>query len=135
MFSLCSFPPCIYGVFRHTACAVNTDDGNYRETRCPKRGSVPNNVKHLVFKSSMGAGKPIPECVQWIVVRLSTCLSVEEICMYADISKSSVDRILAHFRRTGTVPVHASRSQHRFRKALCDKDVEVSCQLSLCTLD
>jgi hypothetical protein len=47
---------------------------------------------------TMAPGKVIPETIQWIVVRLSTRLSIEEICMYVDISKRSVEKIMAHFR-------------------------------------
>ena len=77
----------------------------------------------------MGSGKAIPESVQWIVIRLSTRLSVEEICMYADISKRSVERIMAYFRRTGDVLV-ASKSKGYLpsHRALCDQDIEVCCQ-------
>ena len=76
----------------------------------------------------MGHGKAIPESVQWIAVRLSTRLPVEDVCMYTDISKRSFERIMAHFRRTGDVLVPASRLKHRLHRALCDQDIEVSCQ-------
>jgi hypothetical protein len=46
--------------------------------------------------------------------------------MYADISKRSVERIMAHFRRTGNVLVPAPRPKHHLQRALCDKDIEVS---------
>ena len=74
----------------------------------------------------MIAGKAILECVQWIVVQLSTQLSTEEICMYIDVSKRSVERIMAHFRRSGDVLTPAPQSKHQLHQALCDQDIEVS---------
>jgi len=73
----------------------------------------------------MVQGKAIPEPVQWIVVRLSTLMPLEEVCMYTDVSKRSVERIMAHFRRTGSIMVPASKAKHQLHRALCDYDVEV----------
>jgi hypothetical protein len=73
----------------------------------------------------MVQGKAIPEPVQWIVVRLSALMPVEDVCMITDISKRSVERIMAQFRKTGDIMVPASRAKHHIHRALCDYDVEV----------
>lgn len=73
----------------------------------------------------MVQGKAIPELVQWIVVRLSTSMSMDDVCMYTDVSKRSVERIMAHFGQTGAVMVPASKVKHQLQRALCDYDVEV----------
>ena len=74
----------------------------------------------------MGQGKAILEVVQWIVVRLSATMPIEDVCMYSDISKRSVEKIMAHFRRTGDIIKPAERSKDNPGNALCDHDVEVS---------
>jgi hypothetical protein len=53
----------------------------------------------------MVQGKAIPEVVHWIVICLSPIMRPEEITMYTDIGLCAVDKILAHFRRTGGVNV------------------------------
>jgi hypothetical protein len=79
----------------------------------------------------MGQGKAIPDCVKWIVVRLSTSMSVEDIAMYTDISQSSVQRILAIFRRTSDINIpKISVTQHH--GMLDNEQIEVSSTLSLC---
>lgn len=74
--------------------------------------------------TEMGQGKATPEAVQWIVVRLSSVMSEEDIAMYADISLHTVQRILSHFNRTHEVIVPKSSKCHT-QSALCDYDIEV----------
>lgn len=72
----------------------------------------------------MAKGKPIPETVQWIVIRLSTRMSVDEIAMYTDIGVRSAQRILAHFKKHGDVNA-PKRAKPKPRGFLCDYDIQV----------
>jgi hypothetical protein len=72
----------------------------------------------------MAVGKAIPETVHWIVIRLSTIMSVDDIAMYTDISVCSVKRILGHFRKTGDINV-PKRLRPQLHKSLCDYDIQV----------
>ena len=69
-------------------------------------------------------GKAIPEAVQWIIIRLSTTMKVDEISMYTDVGTRSVKRILAHFRKTGDVK-DAKRKRPQLHQVLCDYDIQV----------
>lgn len=73
----------------------------------------------------MVAGKAIPESVQWIIIRLSTIMAVDDIATYTDVGTRSVKRILAHFRQTGDVDI-AKRAGLHLHRTLCDYDIQVS---------
>lgn len=51
----------------------------------------------------MPQGKPVSEEVQWIIVRLGTVMSTNDIAMYADLSEHKVKDILAYFKWMGEV--------------------------------
>jgi hypothetical protein len=53
----------------------------------------------------MARGKPIPETTQWIIIRLSTTMSVDDIALYTSISPASIRRILKFFKETADVNV------------------------------
>jgi hypothetical protein len=72
----------------------------------------------------MVAGKPIPEEVHWIVIRLSISMEPKEISMYTDLGLCSVRKILAHFRKTGDVNV-PKRLRPQIHRSLCDYDIQV----------
>jgi hypothetical protein len=72
----------------------------------------------------MARGKAIPEVVHWIVIRLSTTMSAEQISMYTDVGVRKVNEILTHFKQTGDIKI-SRRSEHRLHKTLCDYDIEV----------
>ena len=73
----------------------------------------------------MVQGQPIPESIQWIIVRMGPLMSTEEISNLMQVSECRVQSILAHFRHTGDVqaPKH---TKDKVKHALCDEDVEVS---------
>ena len=73
----------------------------------------------------MGRGKAISEEVQWIVVRLSTKMNVEDISMYTGISIRSVQRILACFQRSEDVIIPKQSTKERKTK-LGEAELEVS---------
>ena len=78
----------------------------------------------------MARGKAIPEVVHWIIIRLSTILSAEEISMYTDVSTHKVSEIIAYFNWTGGVNLsHHSKCQ--LHKTLCDYNIEVCSTLPL----
>jgi len=81
----------------------------------------------------MPQGKPVSEDVQWIVVRLGTAMSADDIAMYADLSERKVKDILAHFKQTGEVKLEGSkRSRPKLHRTLCDYEIEVCSWLSIC---
>ena len=78
----------------------------------------------------MPQGKAIPSVVHWIVVRLSTTMSEEDIAMYTDISIRSVRKILSTFRLTGSVLAPKSEKPKTHR-SLNNYDVQVRVYLTL----
>lgn len=77
----------------------------------------------------MARGKATPEVVHWIVIRLSTVMSAEEISMYTDVGVRKVNEILAYFKQTGGIKP-SRRSENQLQRTLCDYDIEVSMSLS-----
>jgi CRP-like cAMP-binding protein len=53
-------------------------------------------------------------------------MPIDDVCMFTDVSKRIVERIMAHFRCTGGIVVHGSKTKHHLHRALSDYDVEVS---------
>ena len=78
----------------------------------------------------MAQGKAIPEVVQWIIVRLSTNMSADEISMYTDVGLRKVNEIIAYFNKTGDIKL-SRRSKRQLHRTLCDHDIEVSSTPSL----
>ncbi len=74
----------------------------------------------------MVACKAIPETVQWIIVRLSSTMSVEDVAMYTDVGQRTVKKILSHFQQTGGVIARKSTEPPALCQSLCDDDVGVS---------
>jgi len=74
----------------------------------------------------MAKGKAISVQIQWIVIRLSTRMSVDEIAMYTDIGVRSVQRIMAHFKKYGDRdPNLLKQPKPQPRRLLCDYDIQV----------
>jgi DNA-binding transcriptional regulator LsrR (DeoR family) len=69
--------------------------------------------------------KPISEEIQWIIVRLSTAMSREDIAMYTGVSRRKVDDVMSTFDKNGTVEVY-TRPKPLTYSSLCDDDVQVS---------
>jgi hypothetical protein len=76
----------------------------------------------------MAQGKVIPEVVHWIIIRLATTMSAEEISMYTDVGMCKVNQILSHFKETGSVKL-SRRSKRQLHRTLCDFDIEVCIDL------
>jgi len=72
----------------------------------------------------MGQGKFIPESTQWIIIHLSSTMSIEDTAMYSDILPSSIRRILAHLKETGDV-IKSRCSKMQLTLTLCDLDIQV----------
>ena len=72
----------------------------------------------------MPRGQAVSYAVQWIIVRLSAIMSVDEISGFVDLSSRKVRGILGHFKRTGdvNVPKHEQPTLH---KSLQDEDIQV----------
>jgi hypothetical protein len=82
----------------------------------------------------MPKGKAISPDIQWIIIRMSTCLSVEDISMYTDLTIRSVKKILAHYEETSDVLIPKKLSGGP-RRILDDFDVHVCTTLvSTCLL-
>jgi hypothetical protein len=71
--------------------------------------------------------------VQWIVVRLSATMSVEDVAMYTDVGQRTVKNILVHFRQTGEVIVRKSTRPPSLHQSLCSYDIDVCHFLFLCS--
>jgi transcription initiation factor IIE alpha subunit len=72
----------------------------------------------------MAKGKSIPEAIRWVIIRLSTAMTTEEISMYTDVSERSVRKILSYFNQTGDVE-GKKETKPLLYKSLCDYDIEV----------
>jgi hypothetical protein len=81
-----------------------------------------------VATTKMPQGKAIPSVVHWIVVRLGTTMSEEDIAMYTDISIRSVRKILSTFRLTGCV-IAPKSERPKTHRSLNNYDVEVRVSL------
>jgi hypothetical protein len=75
-----------------------------------------------IFSTSMG--KPISEEIQWIVIRLSTAMSREDIAMYTGISQRKIDNVLSTFNKYGSVKTTTRQKPHTYA-SLCDDDIQV----------
>jgi hypothetical protein len=78
----------------------------------------------------MVQGQAVPEVVQWIIVRLSVTMPVEDIAMYTDVGQRTVKKIISHFRRTGDISTRKPKPP-TLHRTLCDFDIEVYCSLIL----
>lgn len=58
--------------------------------------------------------KPIPEEVQWIIVRLSADMSQEDVAMYTDVSQGQVNEVMATFMKYGTVKAYPLQQHHMY---------------------
>jgi hypothetical protein len=72
----------------------------------------------------MVQGKPIPEVVQWIIIRMGATMSNVDISMYTEVSERKVRDILTYFKKTGGVNV-PKRLKPQLHRSLCDYDVQV----------
>jgi hypothetical protein len=85
---------------------------------------VPRVQFRVTDTQLMGQGKRIPEEVRWIIIRLSTTMTEEEVAMYTDVSVRTVRKILAYFRQTGGVE-GPKQIIPRAHNALCEYDILV----------
>ena len=74
----------------------------------------------------MPQGKSVSKEVQWIVVYLAMAMSIEEVEMHADLSKSKMKNILARFQQVGNVKGCKS-SKPKLHWTFCDYNIEVCC--------
>jgi transposase len=72
----------------------------------------------------MAKGKAVPKSIRWIVVRLSTTMTEDEISMYTDIGVRTVQKILVHFKQTGNVG-ELQKMRPQLHRSLCDFDIQV----------
>jgi hypothetical protein len=72
----------------------------------------------------MPVGQPVSEAVQWIVVRLGTMMSNEDISACTDLSDRKIRGIIAHFKKTGSVDV-PKRERASLHRSLKDEDIQV----------
>lgn len=72
----------------------------------------------------MPSGQPVSEAIQWIIVRLSTMMSTEDIGACTDLSDRKVRAIITHFKKTGGVDV-AKRERASLHHSLKDEDIQV----------
>jgi hypothetical protein len=63
-------------------------------------------------------GEPISEEIQWIIVRLSTAMSPEDVAMYTGVGQRKVNDVMSTFNKYGTVKVYTHQEP--------DDDIQVS---------
>jgi DNA-binding transcriptional regulator LsrR (DeoR family) len=69
-------------------------------------------------------GKAISEDIQWIIIRLSTAMSRENVAMYTGVSLRKINNILSTFNKSGTVKATIRQRPHTYA-SLCDDDIQV----------
>ena len=77
-------------------------------------------------------GKAVSEEIQWIIIRLSSTMSREDIAMYTGISHRKIDNVLSTFNKYGSVKTTIRKKPHTYA-SLCDDDVQVHLIYLLCT--
>jgi hypothetical protein len=100
---------------------------------CPQLGitNLGTQLNHHHHAPPMARGKPIPEAMRWVVIRLSTTMTVEEIATYTDLGQRSIARILDNFKKTGEVKAAEQVNARAPPRAnLCEYDIQVC---SYCT--
>jgi transposase len=88
-----------------------------------------NSTFNLPTPTTMPQGKQVSDEIQWIVVRLNTAMSTDDIAAYTDLSERKVRDILVHFKQTGEVK-GSNHSRPKLHRTLCDYDIEVFSQFS-----
>ena len=78
---------------------------------------------------AMPQGQKVIQEVAWIIIRLSSILSKDEIATYTGYSLATVKHILLYFEQHGTVR-ESKRGQEQRKGKLRDVDLEVIWYLS-----
>jgi hypothetical protein len=73
----------------------------------------------------MARGQPIPPVVQWIIIRLATIMKWDIVAAYTGVSLRSVEHILSHFNKTGTVNTPPEDKETIVKHHLTDYDTRV----------
>ena len=74
--------------------------------------------------SAMPQGQKVIQEVAWIIIRLASILSKDEIATYTGYSLATIKRILLYFEQHGTVQ-ESNRGQEQRKGRLRDVDLEV----------
>jgi hypothetical protein len=72
----------------------------------------------------MPHGKPVSEDIQWIIVRLGTAMSIQDIAMYTNLSESKVRKTLTYFKKNGDVDI-PKRQRPTLHRSLQDESIQV----------
>ncbi len=72
----------------------------------------------------MPQGQKVIQEVAWIIIRLESILSKDEIATYTGYSLATIKRILLYFKQHGTVQ-ESKRGQEQRKGRLRDVDLEV----------
>jgi DNA-binding transcriptional regulator LsrR (DeoR family) len=70
-------------------------------------------------------GKPLSEEIQWVIIRLSSAMSREDVAMYTGVSQRKVNAVMSTFNKDGTVKVYTRQKPHTY-SSLCEDDIQVS---------
>ena len=74
----------------------------------------------------MPRGTKISSEMQWVILRLSKFLKIDQIAMCVEVSERSIRRVISHFREHGTIEGGTSaQEEHKRNRHLRDVDVEV----------
>jgi hypothetical protein len=93
---------------------------------------IPKRETYQQTITNMARGKAIHEAVHWIIIRLSTVMTAEEISMYTDVGTRKINEIITYFKQNGGVNL-SRRSKYQLHRTLCDYDIEVCSTPSLST--
>ena len=72
----------------------------------------------------MPQGQKVIQEVAWIIIRLASILSKDEIATYTGYSLATIKQILLYFKQHGTVQ-ESDRGQEQRKGRLRDMDLEV----------
>ena len=78
----------------------------------------------------MPHGKAVSEDIQWVIVRLGTAMSCQDIAMYTDLSERKVRDTLSHFKQNGDVNV-PKRQRPNLHRSLQDESIQVRFEIIL----
>jgi hypothetical protein len=85
----------------------------------------------LILLTSMG--KSISEEIQWIIIRLSTAMSREDIAMYTGVSQRKIDTVLSIFNKYGSVKTTIRQGPYTY-SSFCDDDIRVCLIYIMCNI-
>jgi hypothetical protein len=73
----------------------------------------------------MPRGMKISFVMQWVILRLSKFLKIDQIAMCVEVSERSIRQVISHFQEHGTIEGDTTVQEHKQNRHLRDVDIEV----------